>query len=201
MLAAHACAHERAYPPQSAHFHLAVVGCLQRPRSLPPARALPRTRCRACRPGRAHAHLRPLRAADGAPQPFLTPARLFPDRCVLGQPPSFDEFQARPSVDFLVRKEAAVTQTHARVIVLAFDVGGEFGLGDRWRRGGLSNASAVLCGPPANCSFPGPCSTIWLEMADCGVLAMADVRLNASASQFTTTQASLWFAAEVLWGI
>ena len=83
---------------------------MQRPRSLPPARALPRTRCRACRPGRAHAHLRPLRAAYGAPQPFPTLARLSPNRCVLEQPPSFDQFQALPSIDFFVRKAAAVTQ-------------------------------------------------------------------------------------------
>ncbi len=90
-----------------------------------------------------------------------------------------------------------MTQTQARVLVLAFDVGGAFGIGDAWRQGGLSNSSAVLCGPPENFSFPAPCSTIWLQMADCSIFALADVQLNTTASLFTTTMASLLLTARV----
>ncbi len=93
------------------------------------------------------------------------------------------------------RRDRCLVQ--GRVIVLAFNVEPPFGIGTRWLQGGLSNCSTVSCGLPAACSFPAPCSTIWLQMANCSVFVLANVRLNASASEFTSTMASISLTASV----
>ena len=116
----------------------------------------------------------------------------------LVQVPFFDRFQAKSAVEFAVRKLSPVTTAQARVVVVAFNVAGLNGIADGWRRNGLGPSSPVVCGPPRNCTFPAPCATIWIELADCSIFALSSVRIVRESSEFSTTVASLVLEAQVV---
>ena len=76
------------------------------------------------------------------------------------QEPSFKAFQASADVRFIARKESRALTATARVVLLAFNVAGQYGLHLGWRLNvgsfngnplgvnGLGSASAVQCGAP-----------------------------------------------------
>ena len=97
-----------------------------------------------------------------------------------------------------MRKLSPVTTAQVRVVVVAFNVAGLNGIADGWRRNGLGPSSPVVCGPPRNCTFPAPCATIWIELADCSIFALSSVRIVRESSEFSTTVASLVLEAQVV---
>ncbi len=103
--------------------------------------------------------------------------------------PVFSRFQVQTTVDLTVRKTSAVSLVQAKIIVVAFNVGGAGGIADEWRRNGLSGSSTVSCGAPATCVFPAPCSTIWVQLPNCATFDLARVRVVGDASEFTATTA------------
>jgi hypothetical protein len=103
--------------------------------------------------------------------------------------PVFNRFQVQTTVELAVRKTSAVSLVQAKIIVVAFNVGGTGGIAERWRLNGLSGSSTVACGPTAACTFPAPCSTIWVQMPDCATFDLARVRVVGDASEFTATTA------------
>ena len=105
--------------------------------------------------------------------------------------PIFDRFQVQRTVDLVVRKTDSVTRGQVKVMVVAFNVGGVGGIADGWRRNGLSGASTVACGAPATCTFPAPCSTIWVQMPDCATFDLALSRVVGDASEFGATTATI----------
>ena len=136
-------------------------------------------------------------AACGMPVPTLTPAhkpcRSPTAQLFLLQEPTFKAFQASASVQFAARKETPALTATARIAVLASNVAGQYGLHDAWRLNGLSNSSAVQCGPPAPCIFGSACTTIWLQPIDvsCADVAPMALRVNASGSDFADETTAL----------
>ena len=103
--------------------------------------------------------------------------------------PVFSRFQVQTTVDLVVRKTSEVSLVQAKIIVVAFNVGGTGGIADGWRLNGLSGSSTVACGAPAACTFPAPCSTIWVQLPDCKAFDLARVSVVGDASEFTATTA------------
>ena len=100
-------------------------------------------------------------------------------------------------VQFAATKASSGTTAQARVIVVAFNVGGLNGIGEGWRRDGLNASTAIACGSPRSCSLQGPCNTIWLEAANCTEFGRFGIRMVPEASDFSATMASLLFEARV----
>ncbi len=109
------------------------------------------------------------------------------------QEPTFKAFQASASVQFAARKEAPLLAATARIAVLASNVAGRYGLHNAWRLNGLSDSSAVKCGPPAPCIFGSACTTIWLQSIDvlCADVSPMALQVNASESDFADETTAL----------
>ena len=101
------------------------------------------------------------------------------------------------TLDFAASKTDVVTSAQAKVLIVVFNTGGLNGIGDGWRSNGLSSSSTVACGAPASCTFPGPCSTIWIELPDCATFDLARMRVVADASEFGATTAIIVLEASV----
>ena len=109
----------------------------------------------------------------------------------IAQVPFFQRYEARSRLEFSLRKESPVLTSQQRMAVLAFNVAG--GIGDGWRRDGLSLSSPIACGLPRPCSFPGNCSTIWLYVDSCARLDATTHFTIDQASEFSETTALLVF--------
>ena len=132
------------------------------------------------------------------------PTRL-PHNCAIAplgtnlQEPSFKAFQAAAEARFVARKESRAFISKARVVILAFNVAGQYGLHAGWRLNvgsfngnplgvnGLGNASAVQCGTPPACVLNTSCSTIWFQPTNtaCSDISAFTLSVNATESDFT----------------
>ena len=115
------------------------------------------------------------------------------------QEPSFKAFQAAAEVRFVARKESRALISKARVVILAFNVAGQYGVHLGWRLNvgsfngnplgvnGLSNASAVQCGTPPACVLNTSCTTIWFQPTNtaCSDISAFTLSVNATESDFT----------------
>ncbi len=108
------------------------------------------------------------------------------------QEPSFKAFQAADEVQFVAQKDSRALSAKARVVILAFNVAGQYGLHFGWRLNvgsvngnpfgvnGLSNASAVQCGPPPACGFNTSCTTIWFQPSNMSCIGASAISLHVN---------------------
>ena len=92
--------------------------------------------------------------------------------------PVFALYEMLPQLALQVRKTSKQAATNSTLGVLALNVLGQGGIGERWQTGGLNATTNLECTADAPLPCPdGDCATVWLQSNDCAVLNATHVSL------------------------
>ena len=113
--------------------------------------------------------------------------------------PSFELYEMLPQLALQVRKTSKHATTSSTLGVLALNVLGQGGIGERWQTGGLNASTNLECtaDTPSACS-DGGCATVWMQSSECAVFNATHVGLIGKKLQPAVAQLNISVAARSL---